>query len=300
MWFARCLLERGHDIVAAVRGTKDSYSGLRAERLARLGGQCEFAWGQTFGSPEFLDLAGKGRFDVLCHHAADAKDYKSPDFDVTAAVGANTRALRSVLQRLRDGGCRRIVLTGSVFEANEGAGSKPMRAFSAYGLSKTLTSEAFSFHAEMEGFALGKFVIPNPFGPLEEPRFTDYLLRCWKEGKTARVNTPSYVRDNIHVSLLAAAYAQFVAALPEAGTARLNPSQYVESQGTFARRFASEIGGRLKIEATVELGAQTDFSEPLVRINTDVMHGTGMNWSEPAAWDELSKYYAGRFDVPLQ
>jgi UDP-glucose 4-epimerase len=54
-------------------------------------------------------------------------------------------------------------------------------------------------------------VIPNPFGLYEEPHFTAYLMTTWLASETPRVQTPRYVRDNIHVSLLAKAYAAFVA-----------------------------------------------------------------------------------------
>jgi len=53
-----------------------------------------------------------------------------------------------------------------------GAGSKPLRAFNAYGLSKGLTAAAAESYADRERFTFEKFVIPNPFGPYEEPRFT--------------------------------------------------------------------------------------------------------------------------------
>jgi hypothetical protein len=39
----------------------------------------------------------------------------------------------------------KIVLTGSVFEADEGLGESPLRAFSPYGLSKTVTGQIFPF-----------------------------------------------------------------------------------------------------------------------------------------------------------
>jgi len=179
MWFAQKLVEDGHDVLAAIHRCQDTYCGLQAVRLAQLAGRCEFAWNVSFGSSEFLDLiARNGPFDILCHHAAEAKDHKSPDFDALAAAAANTRRLPAVLVALRNAGCRRILLTGSVFEAEEGTGTAPLRAFSPYGLSKTLTAEIFRFHAAQEQFALGKFVIPNPFGPYDGPRFTDYLVRC--------------------------------------------------------------------------------------------------------------------------
>lgn len=292
-WFAHDLSAAGHHVVAAVRGRQEDYTGLKAERLAWCGPQCEMQWDVSFGSPAFLALVERcGPFDVLCHHAAEVKDYKRADFDATAALASNVAGLRAVLSALKGGGCRRVVLTGSVFEADEGAGSAPLAAFSPYGLSKTLTAEAFRFYTQQAGMALGKFVIANPFGPYEEPRFANYLMRCWLEGKVARVNTPLYVRDNIHVDLLSKAYCDFVIGLPDSGYCRLNPSEYVEQQGAFAQRFAREMEARLQIDAALELADQTDFSEPMIRINTDFIVPAVLGWSEAGAWDRLAAYYA--------
>ena len=107
---------------------------------------------------------------------------------------------------------RGVVLTGSVFEADEGAGDAPLRAFSPYGVSKGLTAHVASYWCSVLDIPLGKFVIPNPFGPFEEPRFCSFLIKTWREGKPAEVRTPDYVRDNIHVDLLAKVYAAFAAA----------------------------------------------------------------------------------------
>jgi len=196
------------------------------------------------------------------------------------------------LRVLQDHGCGRLMLTGSVFEANEGAGSAPLRAFSPYGLSKSLTAAAAQFYAERAGFTVEKFVIPNPFGPYEVPRFTGYLMTTWLNGETARVQTPRYVRDNIPVSLLAKAYAAFVGASPPPGTVRrLNPSCYPESQGALAERVRREAALRIGRPCGLELGAQTDFPEPPVRINADLLDASALGWSETQAWDEFVAYY---------
>jgi len=298
MWFASKLAGRGHKVIAVARREEQAYSGLRAERLARIGACCQTVWNAPFGSSRFLDVIAQERpFDILCHHGAETEGHRSSEFDAVAAAATNTNALAGVVRALRDTGCRRIVLTGSVFEAGEGAGTTPLRAFSAYGISKTLTSEIFAFHADQDGLALGKFVIPNPFGPYEEPRFTDYLMRCWREGKSALVKTPRYVRDNIHVSLLAEIYCTFMSELPPEGFRKINPSGYAERQGAFAARFAREIGLRLRLETPLEEIRQVDFAEPPIRINTDVVHNIECRWDEHAAWDELADYYAKRFDV---
>jgi UDP-glucose 4-epimerase len=293
-WFARELAAAGDEVVAAFRGD-GHYEGVRGERTAMLRGMCEMHFSCPFGSKAFLAVvrAGSSGFDVLCHHGAEMTDYRSPDFDPHRAVAANLYCLPEVMRALRERGCARLVLTGSVFEQNEGAGSAPMRAFSPYGLSKGLTAAAAEFYAGREGFTFEKFVIPNPFGPYEEPRFTAYLMRTWLKRETARVQTPRFVRDNIPVTLLAKAYAGFVGASPRTGEVRrLSPSFYPESQGAFAQRMQREMASRLDVPCDLDLAEQTEFTEPPVRINTDPQDPAALHWNEAEAWDEFAAYYA--------
>ena len=293
-WFVRELVGAAHQVVAAFRGD-GKYDGIRAERTRLVRELCETRFGCAFGGDGFLDLArhAPGGFDVLCHHGAEVGDYRNPDFDPYRAAALNLRRLPEVLRALKDRGCGRLILTGSVFEQDEGAGSEPRRAFSPYGLSKGLTSAAAAFYADREGFTFEKFVIPNPFGPYEEPRFTAYLMRSWLNGETARVQTPRYIRDNVPVSLLARAYADFVAASPMAGSVRrFGPSFYPESQGAFAERVRREAAARLALPCALEFSEQTEFPEPPVRVNTDLCEPAGLGWSETAAWDDFVAYYA--------
>jgi UDP-glucose 4-epimerase len=292
-WFARALNRAGFHVVAPLRGAVASYrDGARAERVRRLAAAAEIVETAPFGCDRFIDLAEAGGYDILCHHAARVGDYRSLDFDISGALQENTTNLRAVLKALVGGGLRSVVLTGSVFEQNEGAGETPLIAFSPYGLSKGLTAAVVSHRCREFNLRYGKFVIPNPFGPLEEPRFCAYLIRMWKKGDAARVNTPSYIRDNIHVSLLADAYAKFVGDLGAGkGRDKLNPSGYVETQGAFAERFAAAMRPRLKMECAIELAKQTDFSEPLMRVNIDSATRYVDTWDEAAAWDRVAESY---------
>ena len=248
-----------------------------------------------FGSDAFLDTARNGGYDLLCHHAARVGDYRSPDFDIPGALEENTHNLRAVLDALSKGGLKGVILTGSVFEQDEGAGEAPLAAFSPYGLSKGLTAAVVRHRCREFGLPFGKFVIPNPFGPLEEPRFCAYLMRTWKKGEVARVNTPDYVRDNIHVSLLAEAYGKFAGEMLKPGPAdrKINPSGYVEAQGAFAGRFAEAMRVRLSLACEVELGVQADFSEPMMRVNTRPAARYVDNWNEATAWDAVAESYGG-------
>lgn len=292
-WFAHELANSGNEVVATLRGRVNGYSGTRGERVAWLSSMgVKLIEDCSFGDEQFIDVLADG-FDVLCHHASVVENYKSPDFDVVAALTANTRNLAQVMRTAASAKLGRFVFTGSVFEHDEGAGTTPLNAFSPYGLSKGLTWQAIRYQAVAHSIRVGKFVIPNPFGPFEEPRFCAFLLRQWAKGEAAQVNTPDYVRDNIHVSQLARAYASYVTRSPD--LCRLGPSGYVESQGAFASRFAASIGPRLKIETPLILGIQRDFPEPLVRINTDPL--PGLREGDGECWDALAEYYRKTYFV---
>ncbi|MCX5663062.1 MAG: NAD(P)-dependent oxidoreductase [Planctomycetota bacterium] len=296
-WFVRALANAGHEVVAIFRQGTEAYQGVRRDRVLGLAKACRSVQ-CSFGDAEFLALAAAGPWDLFCHHAADVTNYKSPDFNVAAALENNTRNAAAVLKALAAAGCPAMVLTGSVFESDEGAGEQPLRAFSPYGLSKALTFQMFRHYAGSAGLALGKFVIPNPFGPLEDPRFTTYLAKTWHEGKTPAVATPAYVRDNIHVSLLALEYVKFAQAVAKSRgpvLLRRNPSGYVETQGAFAERVAKEMHRRLNLPCPLELRLQADFPEPKVRINTDLPDALALGWDESRAWDELAENYSKIF-----
>ena len=282
-------------MVATYQGEQDRYDGIRSNRIAGLSQHCTQVFNCSFGSPRFEQLVeSQTHWDALCHHAADVTDYRSPDFDISRALAANTLNMAKVVESLAQKSCQCLVLTGSVFEGGEGAGSDDLPAFSSYGVSKALTATVANYHAETIGLRFGKFIIPNPFGPLEEPRFTAYLVNTWAKGEVASVNTPDYIRDNIHVSLLAAAYAHFVEGLSTGtGTSHLNPSGYVESQGQFAERFAANLRERTGSKCQLNLVTpQAMFDEPRIRINTDPAQQIVADWSESSAWDEIAEYYA--------
>lgn len=293
-WFVKTLVEAGHEVVCPLRSAPGRYDGVRKQRVEKLQSLCRLVPDAPFGSEAFFNLiCGGGAWDLLCHHAAEVTNYRSPDFDAGRAFQHNTQNVRAVLGALKADGLKAVVLTGSVFENDEGAGEEPLRAFSGYGLSKALTWQTFRYYCSEVQVPLGKFVIPNPFGPFEELRFTAYLMRCWKEGKPAGVRTPDYVRDNIHVDLLAAVYAQFAGQMLASREAltRINPSGYVETQGDFARRTAEAVRARLDWKCELDLQRQEDFSEPMKRVNTEPAAKLVPEWNESKAWDEFVAFY---------
>lgn len=294
-WFVKTLAQAGHEVVCTMGGKADDYQDIRRQRVDQLHPLCRLVSNAAFGTDAFLKvICEDGPWDLLCHHGAHVTDYKNPEFDAARALQITTLNLRTVLSALKGAGA--VVLTGTVFENDEGAGNPPLRAFSPYGLSKGLTWQTFRFHCGQMELPLGKFVIPNPFGPFEEPRFTAYLMRNWAAGKTAEVKTPDYLRDNIPVDLLASVYAQFAArvATVKDTLSRINPSGYVEKQGEFASRVAREVKSRLGWNCELKLARQEEFSEPLERFNTDPARPMVPAWNESVAWDEFAGFYRSR------
>lgn len=292
-WFAKKLVEAGHTITAPLRGsTDDENSTPRAKRVKNLSKISEIIPACSFGSDKFIDLINSEDFDVLCHHAAEVKDYKSPEFDINAAVSSNTKNARDVLRLMTNRGLKSCVLTGSVFENDEGCGNLPLKAFSAYGVSKAITALIFRFYCDELQIKHGKFVIPNPFGPLEEPRLGAYLAKTWKANNVAEINTPDYTRDNIHVDLLADVYVNFIQNSTTFSTyEKINPSGYVESQGSFVMRLSREISKRTGRECRVSLLKQKDFNEPIMRVNNKAASQLVQGWNESASWDAYATEY---------
>lgn len=302
-WFARALAEAGHEVIATLSSPNcpDFYGGIRAMRLGMLYGCARTWFDAPFGSDLFLRVLREiSPFDVLCHHRAETRGHRVPtfDFEPVAALAANTHQLVDVLHAMKDAGCGSMVLTGSVFEQNEGFGDLPLRAFSSYDLSRGLTSALCEFYCEREGVTLDRFIIPVPFGPYEECGLPYHLMRTWLEGGTAHIATPRYVRDNIHVGMLAKYYVRFVTTPGPRGGRKFGPSGYVESQGSFAMRIAAEARARTGLDCELTFAEQTEFAEPAARTNTALSDAVISGWNDTAAWDQYIGYYQANEPVP--
>jgi len=291
-WFAKTLAANGHEVVMPLRAASvESYSGMRGIRVQRLLTLGRVVTGMEFGSEMFLAwLRKESAPDLFCHHASSVSDHKAMDFDCGRALAANVRGFPEIAALLSRGGCRGIVVTGTYYEPDEGDGSTPLEGFSPYALSKSLSFAVARYYGQRNGLAVGKFVMPNPFGPLENKGFTYSMIQRWISGQAFSVQAPEYVRDNIHVDLLALAYEAFCRRVfcGKERFARTSPSGYVENQGLFAQRFQSAVGLRTSLACGLEICRQTEFNEPLNRHNLEPAAAQFPQWSESAAWDGIA------------
>jgi nucleoside-diphosphate-sugar epimerase len=288
-WFAGALAERGAEVVAPCRDALDAGDLDRRRRLARLAGRCRLVGGCPFGSEPFLEvIRSNGPFDLLCHHGAKAGDHRDAGLDPLMAAARQSHGIERVLDALAAGDrCRAVLLTGTVFEADEGGGDPPLRAIGAYGLAKTLTWQIFRHHAEARGLALSKFVIANPIGPLEKPGLCRSLARAWLAGGTPELRRPHLVRDQLMVEPLAEAYADValrLAAAPEG--LKVTPSQFAERLDRFAHRLAAALGPRLGVPCRFVCAEPPEPSdEPRVRCGVDPLAKLVPAFDVEAAWD---------------
>jgi len=291
LWIAEALATAGHSVVAPLRRQLEDYRGIRLKRVERLQMIAETPLGHDFHSQAFLDLVGASDWDVFAHHGADIAGYRDASYDALAGFQRNTSGAGEILSRLARKSDAAVILTGTTFEAGEGNGESGDLAISPYGLSKSLTNQAWRHLARWQGLRFGKFVIAGPFGPWEEGRIVWSLFQSWMVGQPAIVRTPRYIRDNLPAPLLGLSYArlveEFMATTQPEIVAR--PSGIVGSQGAFARKVADEARSRLSRPCDVEEAPQPDLAEPLQRINTDPVRDPA--WDERAFWDAYVNYY---------
>jgi len=288
-WMAKGLLDAGYQVVGTfTRSGPEAYVGLEAERLRLVLDRIEPVWSAPFGSEAMRTALQETAPDILGLHAAKVGDHTAADFDVMGSARETLEGLPELLDDFQRLGGKGVIHTASYFEADTGTGDTPREAFSPYALCKGLTWQLVRFETIRRSLPLLRFVIPNPFGPLDKPGFTTYLLDTWSTGARAQVRTPEYVRDNIPVDRLALEYVgacdQMLATPPERWE-WVEPAGFQEPQGVFARRFADEVRSRTGWACELEIPVQTDFRQPLSRTN----RGTeiSVDWDAGAFWDSL-------------
>lgn len=293
-WIAKALIEEGAELWAALARERAAGGFLRASRLSLFERRSKVIDLCPLGSErwfEMLDWAPP--FDLVIFHGAMVGNFRDRDFDWRAAVGANTAQAGPTLDRLVASGCRRLVVTGSVFEADEGQGDYPLDAIGDYGLAKTLSWQILRHEARRRDMALGKLIIPHPFGAFERPGLISHLMTNWLGGAPARLDHPELRRDFIHVELLAISYARFALALPSvSGLFRRAPSGYRETVSEFAARLSQAMQPRLGLTCGIEHSQPVRLSgEPVTRQNTDTATELDGLWSAEKAWNSLADFY---------
>jgi UDP-glucose 4-epimerase len=232
-----------------------------------------------------LSASKTGTVDLVGFHGTATFDYRDPNFDVMAAVQNTLETSKRIFELFPNAS---IVHTGTYGEPNESIGESPLETFNGYSASKALI---YSHHKQMlrPDKAILKYVMPNPFGPLEPPKLTEYLLRTWAKGEVPLVKFPNYIRDNVPIDLLASHYALSVKAFSAGDQSfSVHPSKYAETNSTFVTRYANEISERFSREFNTEFPIRHDYPEPRIRVNRDYCQDLVTDWDEVRSWDQIA------------
>ena len=294
VWIARALAAAGAEVTAVCRGRLERYDLLRRQRALMVQERARLVFDCPFGSQPFLDfLAAAQPFDVLCLHHADVGDFRRPDYRPLAVAAADTTGLAQVLEVMRRRGLQRVLHTGSIFEADEGDGDRPLQAIGAYGLAKTLTAHIIRHAAAEAGLPLVKVTIPSPYGRWQDGGFVTSLLTAWQADRPAVLNHPQRVRDFVPVERLAEHYAALaLAPAPPAAEGRSNPSGHVETVLAFAERVAEAMRPRLGLACRIDAAVATaPDGEPLRRFNTQPLVGVADPTQLATFWDHLAEWH---------
>lgn len=225
-------------------------------------------------------------FQLLCLHGAYVENYQSPEFDVNFAVD-KTLEVTNILAEIFPSA--NIFHTGTFSEPNESSGNFPRLSFNPYSESKSIVWEKLKTHLKER--RISKYIMPNPFGPLESKRFTDYMLRCWGQNQAAVVNFPFHVRDNVPIDLLRKHYARSIEMFSESilSTMHFYPSMYPESIQTFAQRYKQQLEARSNSEFPLQFNLESKYTEPIVRVNSENCRILVKDWDENKSWDVIAE-----------
>lgn len=285
IWFTKTMLDQGWDCIAVTQNSK-VLSPAVEKRLRWI--RKDYP---TFDFVQLDDLQTYKSIDAVCLHGTATFDYRNPNFEIEKAVVQTIEVSEKVINFFPNA---RFIHTGTFSEPNESFGDNNRNSFNPYSTSKQLIYEK---HREMvKSGQLLKYVMPNPFGPLENHKFTGYLIQEWADGKTPVVKTPNYVRDNVPIDLLAKHYVLTVSDfLESAETKTVWPSKYIESNLSFSKRYAREFQSRTGIHVEISAPQFHDYLEPRFRVNQDYCEDRVRNWNEDLSWEFIISEAHQRF-----
>ena len=278
--FAFQMLSEGHEVFGFTRKASD-WTAEQEKRINWI--QKEFTKFQIV-DPTKINTIPVQEVSAISLHGGAATDYKSITFNIETAVKNTLEINEFLISHCKNAA---IMQTGTFSEPNESAGEFPRESFNPYSMSKTLIWEELKKKYAGKR-KLAKYVMPNPFGPLESKRFTDYLLKNWAQKLVPEISFPFHVRDNVPIDLLRKHFTVSMNSFLVQDNDRIfHPSKYPETVLAFAERYSREILKRTNIQYDLIIKQNSRYIEPIVRVNSEPCEWTVKNWNETISWDGI-------------
>ncbi len=170
---------------------------------------------QDIRSPEAAESVIRGRFDIICHHAAQMdvrRSVREPVFDSSVNIGGSL----NILEAARRSGVKRIVYAstgGAVYGEPRYIPVRedhPINPICHYGVSKHTVEHYLFLYRHLYGLGYVVLRYPNVYGPRQNPRgeagVTAIFTVKYLEGTPPRINGDGrQLRDYVHVGDIARA-----------------------------------------------------------------------------------------------
>jgi len=166
-------------------------------------------------SPHAATVIENGRFDIVCHHAAQMdvrRSVREPLFD----ADVNIRGSINILEACRRSGVKRVVYAstgGAVYGEPDSLPVRedhPINPICHYGVSKHTVEHYLFLYRHLYGLDYVVLRYPNVYGPRQNPHgeagVTAIFTLAYLEGRPPRINGDGMqLRDYVHVRDIARA-----------------------------------------------------------------------------------------------
>jgi UDP-glucose 4-epimerase len=287
LWITRELLSRGWKVLPVCSEKRESYSGLRAERVRLLEEATDVHFGVRAESGAMAAWIRKHRPEIWVHHHHFMENFRGADYDFQRALQVGLEPLKEIVLALKESGCRGIIYSGTYFEPGLGS-LDPAFQGTPYSKSKKLVWEALQEKAGKASIPLSKFVNPNPIGPFEnDDRLIPALIRNSLQGKSMVLKTPSVLGDQLPIPPLVESYDHLASALLSGQAKVSSPSGWVVSVIDFVNEVNEElIRKRLGLKpCVVDSGP---LSDKLSGFRNSEQEKVEIAWSQ--VWDHYSEW----------
>ncbi|BBI34038.1 NAD-dependent epimerase/dehydratase family protein [Cohnella abietis] len=151
------------------------------------------------------------RPNIWIQHAGHAKDYTSPDYDMNLGHQVNVAPLGFIYSKLREVGCRGIIITGSCMEysdttdaCREDDACLPSTAYGLSKLTETIRSCQLSMQYQIKSRIVRVFI---PYGKWDASgKLINEVVSSLLQNKPIELSSCIQKRDFIHIDDLVRGY----------------------------------------------------------------------------------------------
>lgn len=227
-WFAKELKEAGVETIGTLTREINEYTGLERARIELLQARGVVIRDQLpTQSKKYLELLDSFDRPTLALHGAPTAATKNADYVRTISeIYATIPELFFELKQKKGS----VIVTESAYQYLNKSVSRD------YGIAKAVLSEIYTGYAEKLGLDISRFVIGNPFGPLQGGRLASYIMECLSKQHKVELKKPDDIQNNQLIFPLAREYSALAQSNPKLRPRTLVPIQYVETNRQFLRR----------------------------------------------------------------